>query len=405
MVEQGSMWDELMQVVPNAMATVTGEAKKYRTAIENLSETLMQDLVPAALTAVAAMSGFMGGPAAVAMIETAMARVEKAADKVKKTIGGIAPKTDETKDAVSEAATAMAGAFGSFTAKAKADVIDLKSVTAESMKSTVVELQDQIAEATEMTRMAIEQSLAEWEMRWGGFISTMQGVQQMITDVWVTFRQGVGDAVAAAIVEGKSLGDSLKTVFKNIATHVISTLIQMGVERIALALVYGTANLQEATQRMATLAATTYAGAFASAVATPIIGPMIAPGIASAAVATMLAKAASAGAAGAGVGAAVGALHGGMESVPAESTYLLQRGERVLSPRQNRDLEEFMGRGSGVVVNELNIMPKSSIDEALFEKPVSWWSDLTRERILPALNALGRSGFKTAVAYDSMAVD
>ena len=49
-----------------------------------------------------------------------------------------------------------------------------------------------------------------------------------------------------------------------------------------------------------------------------------------------------------------GIAHGGLENVPAESTYLLQRGERVLSPEQNRDLTSALrggGMGSTTVIN------------------------------------------------------
>src|SRR5690606_2893600 len=42
--------------------------------------------------------------------------------------------------------------------------------------------------------------------------------------------------------------------------------------------------------------------------------------------------------------------------VPKESTYLLDKGERVLSPRQNKDLANFMANGqkdnaSGITIN------------------------------------------------------
>lgn len=37
-----------------------------------------------------------------------------------------------------------------------------------------------------------------------------------------------------------------------------------------------------------------------------------------------------------------GIAHGGLDYVPSESTYLLDKGERVLSPRQNKDLVSFM---------------------------------------------------------------
>lgn len=53
-----------------------------------------------------------------------------------------------------------------------------------------------------------------------------------------------------------------------------------------------------------------------------------------------------------------GVAHGGLENVPAEGTFLLDRGERVLSPRQNEDLTDFLSAersqpaGINVVVNE-----------------------------------------------------
>lgn len=47
------------------------------------------------------------------------------------------------------------------------------------------------------------------------------------------------------------------------------------------------------------------------------------------------------------------AAHGGLDFVPAEQTYLLDRGERVLSPRQNEDFTEAMegGWGGGTVIH------------------------------------------------------
>lgn len=57
--------------------------------------------------------------------------------------------------------------------------------------------------------------------------------------------------------------------------------------------------------------------------------------------------------------AVAGIAHGGLDYVPKESTYLLDEGERVLSPRQNKDLTNFMSNGSGnsnsaVQVNIIN---------------------------------------------------
>lgn len=57
--------------------------------------------------------------------------------------------------------------------------------------------------------------------------------------------------------------------------------------------------------------------------------------------------------------------HGGLDSVPKESTYLLDQGERVVSPRQNKDLTEFLkdpGNKKGVTVNVINQAGDTKVD-------------------------------------------
>lgn len=55
-----------------------------------------------------------------------------------------------------------------------------------------------------------------------------------------------------------------------------------------------------------------------------------------------------------------GIAHGGLDYVPKEQTYLLDKGERVLSPNQNKDLTNFMqgnqNGGGGGGVGEVNIV-------------------------------------------------
>jgi hypothetical protein len=50
-----------------------------------------------------------------------------------------------------------------------------------------------------------------------------------------------------------------------------------------------------------------------------------------------------------------GAAHGGMDYIPKESTFLLDKGERVVSPRQNKDLTNFL-QGQGNNTNNQNIV-------------------------------------------------
>lgn len=65
-----------------------------------------------------------------------------------------------------------------------------------------------------------------------------------------------------------------------------------------------------------------------------------------------------------------GIAHGGLDNVPKEATYLLDQGERVLSPRQNKDFTQMMesdkrlksGGGSGITVNIENYGSDKAFD-------------------------------------------
>uniref|UniRef100_UPI003D2BFF2B phage tail tape measure C-terminal domain-containing protein n=1 Tax=Pseudomonas sp. p1(2021b) TaxID=2874628 RepID=UPI003D2BFF2B len=96
--------------------------------------------------------------------------------------------------------------------------------------------------------------------------------------------------------------------------------------------------------------------AYASTAAIPIVGPAAAPAAAFAAAtatAPMVAGVAST--------ALGGIAHGGINNIPRESTWLLDGGERVLSPNQNRDLTQYLrnandagagaGLGGGITIN------------------------------------------------------
>jgi hypothetical protein len=59
-----------------------------------------------------------------------------------------------------------------------------------------------------------------------------------------------------------------------------------------------------------------------------------------------------------------GVAHGGLDNVPKESTYLLDKGERVLSPNQNQDLTNFL-QNSGdkkLTVNVINQNTGATVD-------------------------------------------
>ncbi|ARG16920.1 replication protein [Acinetobacter nosocomialis] len=81
----------------------------------------------------------------------------------------------------------------------------------------------------------------------------------------------------------------------------------------------------------------TFSDVYASVAAIPYIGPYMAPVMAGAAVAVQLAQVAQIKSTN-----LTGMAHDGIDYVPQEGTWLLNKGERVLSPRQNQDFTRAM---------------------------------------------------------------
>ena len=167
--------------------------------------------------------------------------------------------------------------------------------------------------------------------------------------------QGIGDAMAQTVVDGASLAKGLENVAKTVLRTVISTLVQLGMQRLILSALDYSATASLSSQKMAAGMGEVYTNSFASAAAIPVLGWAMAPGVAAANTAIAMAGAATSMASGAGLG---GIAHGGLDFVPSESTFLLDKGERVLSPRQNEDLTGFLsdgGSGQSVVIQSLTI--------------------------------------------------
>lgn len=94
---------------------------------------------------------------------------------------------------------------------------------------------------------------------------------------------------------------------------------------------------------------------------------------------------------------AAGAAHGGLDYVPKEQTYLLDRGERVLSPRQNQDLSEFMsegraGRSVSVNIEKISILENATNAQALLDMDKDHWKDIIEMKIVTAWRELGLEG-------------
>lgn len=90
----------------------------------------------------------------------------------------------------------------------------------------------------------------------------------------------------------------------------------------------------------------TYSNVYTSVSAIPLIGPYIAPVMAGAAVATQIAQASQIKSM-----SLSGMAHDGIDSIPKEGTWLLDKGERVVDARTNGDLKDFLKSGnSGIKI-------------------------------------------------------
>lgn len=107
----------------------------------------------------------------------------------------------------------------------------------------------------------------------------------------------------------------------------------------------------------------TYSNTFNAISAIPLVGPYLAMPMAIAASAMQIASAA--GIQGMAAPSVSGIAHGGLDYVPKESTYLLDKGERVLSPKQNQDLNNFMKGGdkSGLTINNYSSARVTASDD------------------------------------------
>jgi len=81
--------------------------------------------------------------------------------------------------------------------------------------------------------------------------------------------------------------------------------------------------------------------------------------------------------------------HGGLDYVPKEQTYLLDKGERVLSPNQNKELMDFIRNEQGGSVQIENITIQTQENLANVD-----WERLTEDKLLPQFRKLASYGIR-----------
>jgi len=93
----------------------------------------------------------------------------------------------------------------------------------------------------------------------------------------------------------------------------------------------------------------------------------------------------------------VSVAHGGIDSVPREQTFLLDKGERVIKTRQNEDLTQFLdnakgGGGVGGQTNNITVFPNATNVDSLLAMSEATWLEVVESKVIPALSRLNRAG-------------
>lgn len=155
---------------------------------------------------------------------------------------------------------------------------------------------------------------------------------------------GLGSVFSDVVTGAKDAGDAIADFASNMGKSVINALSDMAAQWLvyqAIQLLLGKTGQSAAATG---LIANAQAGlnAYASTAGIPLVGPALAPAAALAATAATAPMVAAVSAS-----ALAGMTRNGMDNIPKEGTWLLDGGERVLNPNQNRDLTKYLADKSG----------------------------------------------------------
>ena len=189
-------------------------------------------------------------------------------------------------------------------------------------------------------------------------------VGSFVNTLWQTAKSGFGNAIANVVTGAQTAGEAFAALGKQMLSAVINFFAQWALGAVMQA-VLGKA-LMAASVATGISAASALAGAWAAAATGAAIATFGAATSAAAGVPIAIAS----NVAFAQAAAFGGAAHGGLDYVPAETTYLLQKGERVLSTNQNSDFTNALqngGIGGGGSMTVQLMLDGRKLSEAVFD--------------------------------------
>lgn len=256
-----------------------------------------------------------------------------------------------------------------------------------------------------------EQEQGYWERWLEGAENAFTDFDQMAANTAENFQRGFGNAFESMVFDSQSLGDAMYNLTEGIARSMVSALGEMAAQWLAyqaVQMMVGRTTQSSAASTMITnaMAQQQMAGlnAFSSIAAIPIVGPFMAPGAMAAAIAATSPSVSAISSL-----AVAGMAHDGIDSIPREGTWLLDKGERVLNAPQANKLDRFLDqqqaqdrrRDGGVTVNiienperagqrETTVNANGREEESLFVADI--YGDGPRSRAIQNAFGLQRRG-------------
>lgn len=233
-----------------------------------------------------------------------------------------------------------------------------------------------------------EESEGYWEKWLEGANNALNNFDELGKTVVDNFSSSFAGAFESLAMGTQSLGDAFRDMAQGMLsaiTRAIGEMIAQWVAYQAVQMVLGKSAQASAGAAIAgeAMAGVNLAGinAFSSTAAIPMVGPAMAPAAMAAAIAatTPLATAAS-------TAALAGMAHDGIDSVPREGTWLLDKGERVLTADTSKKLDSTLDR---VTNNSSNITQVINVTGEVNNRTASQMALETDRRLKKTYGRLG----------------
>ncbi|AOY88657.1 hypothetical protein BKP64_11005 [Marinobacter salinus] len=205
--------------------------------------------------------------------------------------------------------------------------------------------------AGESRQEMFEQEASYWEQWMEAAEKNLENFDELSRTVIDNFATGFGNAFESVIFDAQSLDDALKGIGETILRSIVNAIGQMAAQWIALQAVQAVVGTSATAATVGQAAAASAAWSTPAALASlATAGANAIPASAAIVSTTSLAKGLS----------LAGMAHEGIDAIPNEGTWLLDKGERVMSSPQADDLDAFLasqkknnggGNGGAPIIN------------------------------------------------------